>query len=253
MKEKSNQLKRLVEILELRGFVKNEFDDYKNTMSLITFICDKGHVCKTKARYLLYGNVGCKTCQYDKKKSILNIELKNTTYKICNSCNEKKSKSYFGKLSSSLDGLRNMCNMCRRKQYSFEYNDENIKKRREDKSLKYCKENPFRVLLSRCKSNHNKKGMTGFNITEEFLSVLYIKQEGKCFWSGIPLPLDNIGLGELNSISVDRLDPSKGYLIDNVILSCKFYNLGRGNMNVEDFTRFLIKNNLVISNDLIKN
>jgi len=33
MKEKSNQLKRLVEILELRGFVKNEFDDYKNTMS----------------------------------------------------------------------------------------------------------------------------------------------------------------------------------------------------------------------------
>jgi hypothetical protein len=143
--------------------------------------------------------------------------------------------------------------MCRRKQYSFEYNDENIKKRREDKSLKYCKENPFRVLLSRCKSNHNKKGMTGFNITEEFLSVLYIKQEGKCFWSGIPLPLDNIGLGELNSISVDRLNPSKGYLIDNVILSCKFYNLGRGNMNVEDFTRFLIKNNLVISNDLIKN
>jgi hypothetical protein len=93
MKEKSNQLKRLVEILELRGFVKNEFDDYKNTMSLITFICDKGHVCKTKARYLLYGNVGCKTCQYDKKKSILNIELKNTTYKICNSCNEKKVKA----------------------------------------------------------------------------------------------------------------------------------------------------------------
>ena len=94
--------------------------------------------------------------------------------------------------------------------------------------------------------------MIEFNINEEFLRDLYYRQNGKCYWSNIDLPLDNVGLGELNAISIDRLDCTIGYVQDNVVISSKFYNLGRGNMNVDDFRNFLIDNNLLISSHLLK-
>lgn len=245
MGKKNEQIEKIINIFKSKGFIKNNFDDYENTKSLISFKCDRGHDCLTKAKYILYDNVGCKTCQCEKRKSILNIELTDTDFKICNSCNEKKNRSCYGKLKSSSDGLRNTCKLCRRKKHLSE-SDVYIK-RREEKSLKYFKEKPFRALLSRCKSNHNKKGMIKFNITEEFLRDLYYKQNGKCYWSGMDLPLDNVGLGELNSMSIDRLDCEIGYEKSNVVISSKFYNLGRGSMNVDDFKKFLINNNLLIS------
>lgn len=243
------QLNRLREIFEIKGFKSIDgFNSYENTKSTISFICDKGHLCETTARYLLYGNSGCKTCQYENKKSILNIDLKETEFKICNSCHEKKSRTLFGKLKSSEDGLRNSCKLCRRKKTASEGSE--IKKERSEKSLKYFKNNPFRVMLSRCKSNHNKKGMLDFDLTEEFLADLYEKQNGKCFWSGIDLPLDNVGLNKLNSLSVDRIDSSIGYKKDNIVLCCKFYNLGKSNTDRDYFIIFLIENGLKISDNL---
>jgi hypothetical protein len=251
MDKRSDQIEKISGIFKLKGFIKNNFEDYENTTSSILFKCDRGHDCLTKVRYILYDDVGCKTCQYEKKKSILNIELTDTDFKICNSCSEKKNRSCYGKLKSSSDGLRSTCKLCRRKKHLSEC-DVNFIKRRDKKSLKYFKEKPFRVLLSRCKSNHNKKGMIGFNITEEFLRDLYYNQNGKCYWSNMDLPLDNVGLGELNSISIDRLDCTIGYDRNNVVISSKFYNIGRGNMNVDDFKKFLIDNNLLISKNLLK-
>ena len=148
--------------------------------------------------------------------------------------------------------MRQTCKLCRRKKHLSKCDDITFIKSREEKSLKYFKEKPFRVLLSRCKGNHNKKGMIEFNINEEFLRDLYYRQNGKCYWSNIDLPLDNVGLGELNAISIDRLDCTIGYVQDNVVISSKFYNLGRGNMNVDDFRNFLIDNNLLISSHLLK-
>ena len=115
MDKKSKQIESLRDILNLKGVIKNNYDDYENTRSLVSFVCDKGHNCLASARNLLYSNVGCKTCQYEKKKSILNIELTDTEFKICNCCNEKKNRTYYGKLTSSNDGLRQTCKLCRRK------------------------------------------------------------------------------------------------------------------------------------------
>jgi hypothetical protein len=239
---------KLIEIFNKRGFIStNDFEDLINTNSQVSFLCDKGHLCETKARYIIYGNIGCKTCQYDKKRNIIDIDLIDTELKKCNLCSDVKNKSCYGKLSKNIDGLRNTCKLCRRKQNTL---DDNGKIKRKESSLKYCKEKPFSALLSRCKSNHNKKGMLDFDITEDFLKYLYDKQNGKCFWSDIELPIDNFGLGELNAISVDRLDSDNGYKQGNVVLSCKFYNLGKGNMNTTDFVKFLKENGFKISIDI---
>lgn len=247
--EKNIQKNKLYEIFILRGFKSvDNFKDYKDTRSYISYYCDKGHICNTQARNILYGNSGCKTCQYNNRRTLINVDLKDTDFKVCNICGEKKNRSLYGVIKKNEDGLRSTCKLCRRKKTILDSLD--IKIKRNEKSLKYFREKPFRVLLSRCKSNHRKKGMIGFNLTEDFLHNLYIKQNGKCYWSDINMPLDNIGLGELNSISIDRLDSSKGYLQDNVVLSCKFYNLGRGMSSSEYFINFLIINKLKISKDL---
>ena len=248
MDKKNKQIEKLIDILNSKYFIKNNYDDYENTQSIISFICDKGHNCSTRAKNLLYGNVGCKKCQYDKVRNVIDIDLEEKNLKKCNLCKEDKNKSSFGLLKSSYDGLRDVCKLCRRKKTLTE--DCNLKKDRSLKSLKYFRDKPFRALISRCKSNNNKKGMIVFDITEEFLKELYSKQNGKCYWSDMDLPLDNLGLGELNAISIDRLDCNLGYIQSNVVISSKFYNIGRGNMNADDFKKFLIDNKLIISENL---
>jgi hypothetical protein len=245
----NKQLVRLIEIYSERGFTSiDNFNSYQNTNSIVNFLCDKGHICNTKARYVLYENTGCKTCQYIKKQSLkdLNIELKFT--KICSSCNEEKGKSSFGKLSSTYDGLRNICKLCRRKTTIIE-SVEN-KKKRSNSSFKYFKNNPFKSLYSRCLSSTNKKGFTEFNIDSTFLEELFIRQSGKCYWSGIKMCKDSVGLGKLNTISVDRIDCNIGYTKSNVVLACKFINLGRSNTDKDIFKSFLLENFKI--NNLLK-
>lgn len=55
----------------------------------------------------------------------------------------------------------------------------------------------------------------------------------------------NVGLNKLDTISVDRLDGNIGYIKENVVLSSKFFNLGRNDVNKDEFSIF-IKDNLKI-------
>ena len=158
------QLILLKEIFEEKNFTSpDDFISYKNTRSIIEFICDKGHLCKTEARYFLYQNVGCKKCQYEKRRNILNSEVKDREKKICNCCNEIKNISFFGRNKSNIDGIRNTCKLCRRKLES-----KCDKSKRKINSLNFCKNRPFRVLLSRSKFNHNKKGFIEKSIYFQF-------------------------------------------------------------------------------------
>lgn len=65
------------------------------------------------------------------------------------------------------------------------------------------------------KYNARTRNLT-FNITLEQLWDIFIKQDRKCALSGIPLAFEaNHGKIKGNA-SLDRIDPSKGYTIDNV-------------------------------------
>lgn len=57
----------------------------------------------------------------------------------------------------------------------------------------------------------------GSNIDASFLLTLWHRQEGKCALSGLPMTW--VGSGPTN-ISVDRINPKKGYTKDNVRLLC---------------------------------
>lgn len=67
-------------------------------------------------------------------------------------------------------------------------------------------------------------------LTKEILAQLFEYQQGKCALTGFDLEL-GIGTGQiysdnhLKTASVDRIDSSKGYTLDNVRLVCRQANM----------------------------
>ena len=82
-----------------------------------------------------------------------------------------------------------------------------------------------------------------FNLTIEYLHDLYNKQGGKCYYTGWQMSAASIG--EINKtrterinpfkISVDRLDSTKGYSTDNVVLCCAWVNRAKGTATHKQF------------------
>jgi hypothetical protein len=73
-------------------------------------------------------------------------------------------------------------------------------------------------------------------ITIEDLKEIYKKQSGKCFWLDIPMSLEDLHVSHSPfAPSVDRIDNGRGYHSDNIVLTTRFANKGRGAYMGEDF------------------
>lgn len=81
------------------------------------------------------------------------------------------------------------------------------------------------------RKNAIAKGLE-FDLTNGFLTELWNKQNGKCALSGAELGY--IGTG-WSAASIDRIDPSKGYIPENVQWVCWRANDAKANMTNEDF------------------
>lgn len=77
------------------------------------------------------------------------------------------------------------------------------------------------------------------NITVKNLRELKEKQNGKCYWLGVDM--DFTYKDTLRKPSLDRLDNSKGYEIDNVVLTTVFANTGRRDATTEEMKEFINK------------
>ncbi len=113
----------------------------------------------------------------------------------------------------------------------------------------------FMVMLNSIKSRyrHGKKfkEFTPSDIDLEFLNNMYLKQRGKCAITGIIME-STYGNGRNGrSVSIDRIDSSKGYTKDNVQFVCDWANISKGILSQEDYKSFIIKayNCLILRND----
>ena len=98
---------------------------------------------------------------------------------------------------------------------------------------RYCEDGPdaflrrrFSVLKSRA-----KKGQMACDITVDDLRDLARQQNMNCALTGLPMQAK---LQDDMSMSVDRIDPQKGYIKDNVRFVCARANLIRGDMHDHD-------------------
>ena len=74
------------------------------------------------------------------------------------------------------------------------------------------------------------------------VTVVFEKQDGKCAISGLPLEkfLRSIPNTPL-TVSIDRIDSSRGYMMDNVQLVCHCINLAKNKYDPEVFGAFIQK------------
>lgn len=94
-----------------------------------------------------------------------------------------------------------------------------------------------KAYYSKIRSRSIKKGIY-FNITIQYLSDLYNNQKGRCYFSNLKINTSNM--------SLDRLDPNKGYTIDNVAWVLKEINFMKHKLSEKEFInlcKLVSKNN----------
>lgn len=92
-------------------------------------------------------------------------------------------------------------------------------------------------LLCSCRSRSKDRGHKVPKINRQWIADQIDRQDGRCYWSGAPLPNYQFGTGYrrdtdpkiryLLDLSIDRLDESIGYDWDNCVICLMNLNLAR--------------------------
>jgi hypothetical protein len=126
----------------------------------------------------------------------------NDVVKTCRVCGETK-------LLSEFYGTRNDCKVCTRKTTARN-------------RIGYVPLHE-RDVTSRLKNLRTKAKLRtkNFNLIDQDLIDLWDKQNGQCAYTKLPLLAT---ANQFNTISLDRVDSSKGYVVGNVQLVCAAIN-----------------------------
>lgn len=145
--------------------------------------------------------------------------------KACSICGVIKPLVEYHKDKTKNDGHRSGCKTCA-KETSFQYylaNAERIKKNVSDyarlRAPKFSRdvESRLRNLRTKARNRKNKE----FDFPESYLLDLWEKQSGRCAYTRLPLIAT---ANQPNTISLDRVDSSKGYVVGNLQLVCAAVN-----------------------------
>lgn len=161
--------------------------------------------------------------------------------KICTKCKKEKSINEFYKDSNSKDGLTSRCKACHKK-----YRDINREKQRlymqnlrstKNEIIKERKRNAWRtsdvrkILLMQARSRSNRKNID-FNIELEDIIIPEL-----CPLLNIPF-IRGVKNDYEYTYSLDRIDPSKGYIKGNVWVITKLANSMKNSASKEQLITF---------------
>jgi dUTP pyrophosphatase len=102
----------------------------------------------------------------------------------------------------------------------------------------------FNDKISKLKHTAQQRGVF-FDLNSKYLIDLYNKQNGLCYYTGIPMSLvttKNWGIkrqADLDILSVDRMDSGKGYELKNIVLCCTAINKMKGSSDILEFQGIL--------------
>ncbi len=119
------------------------------------------------------------------------------------------------------------------------------KKELQERSIAWKMQSPFKAMLGTYRQNAAKRNLI-LEITHIDLESLWEKQCGLCFYTKLPM-LKHYGSKE--SVSIDRVDSSKGYLLDNVVLCRRQVNIMKNDATLEelfDFCESILNNKINI-------
>jgi hypothetical protein len=175
--------------------------------------------------------------------------------KTCPVCGEffEPAIDGFTRCSTHPDGLASKCKRCASEVRTARYqNDPDYREKQKNSSsdwqsknkgkrssrLLRMKRDRWALYLVGCSSRNASTMERAHELNEAFLLDLFEKQGGLCYWYGIPMvPSDRIK--DPQNPSIDRLDTSRGYEKDNVVLCTQSANYGRNSYTAEQFAAFV--------------
>jgi hypothetical protein len=145
------------------------------------------------------------------------VQIPKISTKCCNKCRKYLDTSLFSINAANKDKLSSKCKECDKKyqekqrsknyDYKREYSREYQRKRRKDFDYR------IQMLINASKQRARQKGIEHTLTVGELKSIFPI--DNVCPILGIDLVFSTTGFSD-NSPSVDKIDPSKGYTLDNV-------------------------------------
>ena len=175
-------------------------------------VCDCGNEKNVAQASLVSGNTrSCGCLKYD------NIHLprcKSGNNCTCFEC----GKEYYIKPSHLSRSNLHFCSQACRTEYIRKHPEMiPIFKNRDKVTEFFCKK------ITRSRLAAKKRGIAfSSELSAKDLIDLWHKQEGKCYYSGIPMSFDPDD--ELRLVSIDRIDSKKGYEKDNIVLCSYAFN-----------------------------
>lgn len=136
---------------------------------------------------------------------------------VCRKCNTEKpiSEFYFRKQAKRTSGIIHTCKACGNKQHAY---------------------NVLENMITTAKSRSKQKGRE-FSITQDDIRALRIAQNDKCALTGWDLDWEPSYDGKRvcppTRASLDRIDSTRGYTVDNIQLVCDMANRAKA-MYTED-------------------
>jgi hypothetical protein len=139
--------------------------------------------------------------------------------KWCSRCSSWKPLGLFNAASKSWDGLSGLCRLC-----AGESNKERYQK--------YSKVDSMDAIYRNTKRTAQYRGKE-FELTKDQIHELWQRQQGRCHYSGVLMTTE---LKHPNKVTLDRINSSKGYVLENVVLCAYRVNLMKREMTVSEFT-----------------
>ena len=150
----------------------------------------------------------------------MSVLTQSAATKTCFKCKETKDLSLFFKHNQTTDGYHSWCKTCCK-----EGNNRSREK------VNATIEGRAKVFLQNAKKSAAKRKQE-FNLTVEDIVKFWKDQNETCPYTGRKMTLK---AGQLNTVSIERIDSSVGYIPSNTVLVCQAVNRMKSDFNFEDF------------------
>lgn len=158
--------------------------------------------------------------QSEKSKTLsLSRDISEDGLKQCYKCKQISEVSNFYKRGN---GYKSICKSCSGKRSKLKLTKLSI-----NNDIVFF----LQYKLSTAKSRAKKYNMS-FNLSIDFLFDLYKQQNGLCFYTNSPMTLNTRCP---NSLSLDRIESSKGYVEGNIVLCGFKVNNMKNDLSTSDF------------------
>lgn len=131
-------------------------------------------------------------------------------------------------------GRKTKCKTCCMASY---HSDPLVKAKRMKQASDWQDDNMLRYRFLSARTRSKKSGLE-FSITVETVNQLWEDCSGNCYYTGLPMVLERSD--NMNSVSLDRLDSSKGYVPGNVVLCRSIVNIMKSDLSEAEFSQVIL-------------